>query len=56
VRSEPRGRKMRPITIIRDQAGTILYEEPLKDGRSTGDDGRPRNETSEYRNEAQDGG
>jgi hypothetical protein len=32
-------------TVVRDQAGTVLQEAPLKDGRSRGDDGRARNAT-----------
>jgi hypothetical protein len=34
-------------TVVKDQAGTVLQEEPLKDGRSSGDDGLARNETRE---------
>jgi hypothetical protein len=30
-------------TVIRDQAGTMLKEEHLKDELSRGDNGRPRN-------------
>jgi hypothetical protein len=28
--------------VVRDQVGTMLQEEPLKDGRSRGDNGRAR--------------
>lgn len=34
-------------TVGKDEAGTVLQEEPLKDGRSRGDDGRARNKTME---------
>jgi hypothetical protein len=34
-------------TLMRDQAGTVLQEEPLKDGRLRGDNGRTRKATVE---------